>query len=119
MSKSKDEVVETTSETEMAEIGDENNDEDNKNRINTTEYDDMARELEENKKKMRETLGYSLDEFNLNDTLKPSVNFAEELMRLIETNLEPFESDHYFGRQIYIYISTKYRLFFSFWMLLK
>ncbi len=63
----------------------------------STQFDEVAKELEENKKKMRETLGYSFDEFNLKESLKPSINFAEELMHLIETNLEPFESDHYFG----------------------
>ena len=60
-------------------------------------YDQVALEFEQNKQKMRDTLGYSFDEFNLEDNLKPSINFAEELMHLIEANLEPFESIHLFS----------------------
>lgn len=60
-------------------------------------YEEISRELEENKKKMRETLGFSFDEFDLKENLKPSANFAEELLHLIQTNLEPFERDHCFG----------------------
>lgn len=61
-------------------------------------YDKLAEDLEENKRKMRETLGFSLDEFNLQETLKPSANFVEEMMHLIDTTLEPFERDHYFSK---------------------
>lgn len=63
------------------------------------ELESISKELEENKQKMRETLGYSLDEFKLSENLnmKPSANFAEELLRLIQANLEPFDSDHCFG----------------------
>lgn len=69
-------------------------------RMREKEMEEVSRELEENKQRMRETLGFSLDEFNLGEQLKPSINFAQELMRLIDTNLEPFESDHYFGESI-------------------
>lgn len=66
---------------------------------NREELESISKELEENKQKMRETLGYSLDEFNLSENLnmKPSANFAEELLRLIQADLEPFDSDHCFG----------------------
>lgn len=63
-------------------------------------YEEISRELEENRMKMRETFGYSLDEFDfkMEENLKPSANFAQELLHLIQTNLEPFESSHCFGQ---------------------
>lgn len=49
------------------------------------EIEIISKDLESNKNFMRKELGYSYDEFNLNETLKPSVNFVDEMMRLIDT----------------------------------
>lgn len=71
------------------------------NQLYNSDIKQLSDDLEENKKAMRETLGFSMDEFNLNDNyFKPAANFADEMLRLIDTTLEPFETDHFFNKNI-------------------
>jgi hypothetical protein len=63
------------------------------------DIEQLAHDLEVNKQEMRETLGYSLDEFCFSEKhLRPSANFAEEMLQLIDTTLEPFEASHLFNK---------------------